>query len=81
LFFLSGGVEEFHMGSLSRHRAQHRFKEALDQRLPNNPSPSETHSVYNEAIEELLKIAIDAEELDGVSHRFATDPDAIDFPD
>lgn len=68
------------MGSLSRMRAQNRFKEALDQRLPANPSPSETHTVYREAIEELLKIAIDAEELDGASQRLAADPDAIDFP-
>jgi hypothetical protein len=69
------------MGSLSRHRAQQRFKEALDQRLPDNPSPGETQSVYNEAIEELLKIVIDSEELDGVSQRFATNHDAINFPD
>lgn len=69
------------MGSLSRHRAQQRFKEALDQRLPDNPSPSETHTVYREAIDELLGIAIDSVELDAVSQRLATDPDAIDFPD
>lgn len=69
------------MGSLSRHRAQQRFKEALDQRLPDNPSPSETHSVYREAIGELLDIAIDAEELDAASRRLATNPDAIDFPE
>jgi hypothetical protein len=69
------------MGSLSRHRAQQRFKEALDQRLPDNPSPNETHSIYHEAIDELLSIAIDAEELDAASHRLATDPDAIDFPE
>jgi hypothetical protein len=69
------------MGSLSRHRAQQRFKEALGQRLPDNPSPSETHSVYRESIDELLTIAIDAEELDAASRRVATDPDAIDFPE
>jgi hypothetical protein len=61
--------------------AQNRFKQALEQRLPDNPSPSETHSTYNEAIEELLKIAIDSEELDRVSREFASNPDAIDFPE
>ncbi|EMA56731.1 hypothetical protein [Halococcus thailandensis] len=69
------------MGSLSRHRAKQRFKEALDQRLPDNPSPSETHSVYRETIDELLAIAIDEEELDAASRRLASNPDAIDFPD
>ncbi|EMA48078.1 hypothetical protein C450_20421 [Halococcus salifodinae DSM 8989] len=73
-------MEEFNMGSLSRHRAKHRFKEALDQRLPDNPSPSETHSVYRESINELLDIAIDVEELDATTRRLAADPDAIDFP-
>lgn len=60
--------------------ARNRFKQALDQRLPDNPSPSETHTVYREGIDELLKIAIDAEELDKVSREFAAEPDAIDFP-
>jgi hypothetical protein len=69
------------MGSLSRHRAQQRFKEALDQRLPDNSSPSETHSVYRETIDELLDIAIDEEELDAASRRLASNPNAIDFPD
>lgn len=69
------------MGSLSRIRAQNRFKQALDQRLPDNPSPSETHTVYREAIEELLDITVDSVELDAASQRLATDPDAIDFPD
>lgn len=69
------------MGSLSRQHAQERFKEALRQRLPDNPSPSETHSVYNEAIEELLGIAIDSVELDEASRQLASDPDAIDFPE
>ena len=68
------------MGSLSRHRAQHRFTEALDQRLPTNPSPSETHSVYCEALDELLGIVIDVEELDAARRRLAPDPNAIDFP-
>lgn len=68
------------MRSLSRHRAQQHFKEALDQRLPDNPSPSETHSVYRESIGELLDIAIDVEELDAASQRLAADPDAIAFP-
>jgi len=68
------------MGSLSQHRAQQRFKQALGQRLPDTPSPSETHSAYEEAVEELLRIAIDAEELDKAARRVATDPDDIDFP-
>ncbi|MFA9517033.1 hypothetical protein ACERIT_07425 [Halopenitus sp. H-Gu1] len=69
------------MGSLSRHRAQQRFREALDQRLPDTSSPTETHSAYEEAIEELLGIALDADELNKAACRLATDPDAIDFPD
>lgn len=69
------------MGSLSRHRAQQRFKEALDQRLPDSPSPSEVHSVYEEAVDELLDIAIDSVELDAAAQRLAADPSAIDFPD
>lgn len=69
------------MGSLSRHRAQQRFRKALDQRLPDTSSPTETHSAYEEAIEELLGIALDADELNTAACRVATDPDAIDFPD
>lgn len=69
------------MGSLSRHRTQQRFEEALEQRLPDNSSPSETHSVYRESIDELLSIAIDTEELNAASRRVATDPNAIDFPE
>jgi pyruvate/oxaloacetate carboxyltransferase len=61
--------------------ARNRFKEALDQRLSDKPSPTETHTVYNEAIEELLKIAIDSVEIDDVSRQFASNPDAIDFPE
>lgn len=69
------------MGSLSRHRAQERFREALDQRLQDNHSPSEMHSIYEEAVDELLTIGIDAEELNGAARRIAVDPDSIDFPD
>jgi hypothetical protein len=69
------------MGSLSRHRAQQRFRDALDQRLPDTPTPTETHSAYEEAIEELLGIAVDAGELNKAACRLAIDPDAIDFPD
>jgi len=68
------------MGSLSRHRAQQRFRDALKQQLSNTPTPTEVHSTYEEAIEELLGIAIDAEELNKAACRLATDPDAIDFP-
>jgi hypothetical protein len=42
------------MGSLSRHRAQQRFRKALDQRLQDTSSPTETYSAYEEAIEELI---------------------------
>lgn len=69
------------MGSLSRHRAQQRFKEALDQRLSDNPSPSEVHSVYKEAIDELLNIAVDSGELNAAARRLAAEPDAIEFPE
>lgn len=69
------------MGSLSRHRAQQRFKEALEQRLSDNPSPSEIHSVYGEAVDELLDTAIDSVEIDAAARRLAVDPNAIDFPD
>lgn len=67
------------MKNLSRLHSRDRFREALDQRLPDNPSPSELHSIYGETIEELLKIS-DWSELDHVSYQIASDPDDIDFP-
>ncbi len=69
------------MGSLSRHRAQQRFRKALDQRLQDTSSPTETYSAYEEAIEELIGLALNADELNKAACRVATDPDAIDFPD
>lgn len=69
------------MGSLSRHRAEQRFRKALDQRLPDTSNPTGTRPAYEEAIEELLGIAFDTNELNKAACRLATDPDAVDFPD
>ncbi|WP_254841553.1 MULTISPECIES: hypothetical protein [Haloarculaceae] len=69
------------MGSLSRHRAEQRFRKALDQRLPDTSNPTGTRSAYEEATEELLGIAVDTNELNKAACHLVTVPDAIDFPD
>ncbi|MDT3436753.1 hypothetical protein [Haloarcula sp. 1CSR25-25] len=69
------------MGSLSRHRAEQRFRKALDQRLPDTSNPTGTRSAYEEATEVLLGIAVYTNELNKAACHLATDPDAIDFPD
>jgi len=68
------------MGSLARNRAKNRFRAALKQRLPDSSSHCETNSAYDEAVTELLDIAIDVEELDKATRRLATNPDEISFP-
>jgi hypothetical protein len=68
------------MGSLSRHRAKQRFSKALDQLLPDTSNPTGTRDAYEDAIEELLGVAVDTPELNKAAYRLATDPDAIDFP-
>ena len=68
------------MGSLARNRAKNRFRAALKQRLPDGPSQSDTNSAYDEAVTELLDIAIDVEELDKATRRLASNPGEIDFP-
>jgi hypothetical protein len=69
------------MGSLSRHRAKQRFRKTLDQRLPDTSNPTGTRNAYEEAIEELLGVAVDTNELNKATCRLTTDPDAIDFPE
>lgn len=69
------------MGQLSRHRAKERFRIALNQRLPEDENPTDERMVHQEAIGELLDIAMDSGELDRVTRSFADNPDAIDFPE
>jgi hypothetical protein len=67
------------MGSLAHHRAQNRVRTALTQRL--DAAPADEHTVhYDETIERLLRIALDAEELNRVAHELALDPTEIDWP-
>lgn len=69
------------MGSLSRHRAANRFQTALQQRLDAASDPNEAQQAYDDALEGLIKIAIDEIELDRVAWELATNPDTIDFPE
>jgi len=69
------------MGSLSRQRAANRFQTALQQRLDVASDPTEAQQAYGDALEALIKIAIDEVELDRVARGLATNPDAIDFPE
>lgn len=69
------------MGSLTRMNAQNRFKDALSQALNAADSPEERESVYNNAIEQLARIAMDEEELHRVAVNMAEDPTTIDWPD
>jgi hypothetical protein len=69
------------MGSLSRHRAANRFQTALQQRLDAASDPNEAQQAYDDALEGLIKIAIDEIEFDRVAWELATNPDTIDFPE
>lgn len=74
-------VGELNMGSHSRQRAANRFQTALQQRLDATSDPNEAQQAYDDALEGLIKIAIDEIELDRVAWELATNPDAIDFPE
>lgn len=52
---------------MTMQRARNRFREALTEQLEAAETQSEQDRVYNEAIEKLVKIAIDEEELDRVT--------------
>lgn len=69
------------MGDLAFNHAQNRVRTALNQRLEVAETPPDQHAVYEDAIDRLLRIAIDSEELDRVAADFAIDVTAIDWPD
>ena len=69
------------MGSLARHRAANRFQTALQQRLDAASNQSEVQQAYDDALEALIKIALDDVELDRVARELSINPDVIDFPE
>jgi|GEM_PF-6429311 len=71
---------DLEMGSLSQHRAANRFQTALQQRLDAASDPNEAQQAYDDALEALVSIAMDEIELDRIAQKFATNPNAIDFP-
>lgn len=68
------------MGSLTYQRAWARFQTALEQRLETSETPASQRAVYQDAVDRLVRIAIDEEELDRVARELAVDPDTIPFP-
>jgi hypothetical protein len=69
------------MGDLAYRHAQNRVRTALSQRLETADTPADQHATYEDAINRLLRIAIDSEELDRIAVDLVVDPDAIDWPD
>jgi len=69
------------MGSLTRQRSRERFYDALQQRLRRAENSVKKQQVCSEAIDKLVDIAIDEEELDRVSRELAVRPEEIEFPD
>jgi hypothetical protein len=69
------------MGDLTHNHAQTRVRTALNQRLEAAETPSDQHAVYEDAIDRLLRIAVDSEELDQLAADFALDVTALDWPD
>jgi hypothetical protein len=69
------------MGDITYRHAQHRVRSALEQRLEAADTPTETRATYDDAIDRLLRIAIDEEELDRLAADLAIDVTTIDWPD
>lgn len=73
-------MEERKMGSLTHMRARTRLQTALEQRLAIADTPAAKRTVYQDAVNRLARIAIDAAELDRVAWALAVTPESIAFP-
>jgi hypothetical protein len=69
------------MGSMTLMRAQNRFTDALQQKLDTVETAEEREGVYKTAIDELVKVAMDGEEIHRIAVYLAEDPEALDWPD
>jgi hypothetical protein len=69
------------MGSLTRGRAENRFTTAFQQRLEAAETAEERENAYKEAIDELVAVAMDEEELHRIAVYLAEDPEEIEWPD
>lgn len=69
------------MGSLAHMRARTRLQTALEQRLAIADTPAAKRAIYQDAVNRLVRIAVDAAELDRVAWALAVTPDSIAFPE